>query len=538
MLRRLPAILFVVAATASAAGAAAPTAARGVPQFVISGHGWGHGVGMSQYGAYGYAQRGYTYKQILAHYYPGTELGRAPVSRVRVLLGSSATATVASQGAVKLKDATGTTTTLPAGAWKLGIGLKLKLPGDDQAQPLAGPLTFLPTTQPLSYAGRTYRGTFVVASDGKSVSVVDNVDLEQYLYGVVPSEMPYSWSTEALKAQAVVARSYALAVRKSGGAFDLYPDTRSQVYRGIAGEQESTTAAVDATADQVLLYDGKVAVTYFYSTSGGRTAAISDVWNSVPVPYLVSVPDPYDSISPYHAWGPYSYTAAKLDAALKVPGTLVDVETATNASGRIATLTAHGTGGDVTLTGEQVRAKLGLRSTWFRVGVLALDPLPAKPVPYGAVVALTGVGRGIAGLKLQQRVPGETDWSAGTPVKARPDGSLALSVKAGAPGQYRLAAGTITTRATTLFVQPTVRLKLPTAPTALSGVVTPAIADARVQVQRASGEEWATVVTLRSDSTGAFSASFAVTPGTYRARVSAGHGWAVAFSPELLVVKT
>jgi stage II sporulation protein D len=538
MLRRSLLIAALAVVTASAAGGATPPALRGQPQFVISGHGWGHGVGMSQYGAYGFAQKGYTYDQILAHYYPGTELVAAPVDKVRVLLGSAKTMTISSSVGAKVRDATGATTTLPAGTWKLGPAMKMKLPQDAQARTQSGPLVFLPTTQPLQVNGRAYRGTFVVSTDGKKVTVVNNVGLEQYLYGVVPSEMPYRWHPEALKAQAVVARSYALAVRKTTGPFDLYPDTRSQVYRGYSGEKPSSNDAVNATQGEVLTYDGKVAITYFYSTSGGRTAAINDVWNSQPVPYLVSVSDPYDAISPYHDWGPFPFTAAKLDKLLKVPGKLVDVETALNASGRVSTLTAHGTLGDATVKGADVRRILGLRSTWFRVGVLALDPLSAKAVAYGSVATLTGLGRGLGELKLEQRPVGGSVWAAAATTKAKPDGTVAVAVKATAPAQYRLSSSGIASGAATLIVAPTIRLKVPTAPTALGGAVQPAIENAPVQIQRATDTGWTTVVKARTDAQGSFSASFAVVPGTYRARVAPGKGWAVALSPELQVVKT
>ena len=107
---------------------------------------------------------------------------------------------------------------------------------------------------------------------------MNGVGLEPYLWGVVPDEMPDEWPAEALRAQAVVARSYALAVRRSSGPFDLYPDVRSQVYGGVAAEEASTTAAVNATAGRVLLYGGKVATTFFFSTSGGRTASVEDAW--------------------------------------------------------------------------------------------------------------------------------------------------------------------------------------------------------------------------------------------------------------------
>src|SRR5439155_1171605 len=173
---------------------------------------------------------------------------------------------------------------------------------------LPGPLLFQPGAAALALKHR-YRGSIQVAVTGGKLRAINMVGLEQYLYGVVPSEMPYTWLPEALKAQAVAARSYALATRRTG-AFDLYPDTRSQVYLGIEHEKPSTNSAVDATAGQVVLYQGEVAKTYFFSTSGGRTASAEDVWGK-PVPYLVSVPDPYDSISPYHNWGPFAFTGVK-----------------------------------------------------------------------------------------------------------------------------------------------------------------------------------------------------------------------------------
>src|SRR5204863_601652 len=145
--------------------------------------------------------------------------------------------------------------------------------------------------------------------------------------------------------------------------FDLYPDTRSQVYLGVEHEKPSTNAAVDATAGKVLLYQGEVAKTFFFSTSGGRTASAEDVWGQ-PVPYLVSVPDPYDSISPYHNWGPFRYTARKLGRGLKAPGRLTDIQTVASSSGRVQSVVASGSKGQAQATGSQVRAALGLRSTW------------------------------------------------------------------------------------------------------------------------------------------------------------------------------
>ena len=315
--------------------------------FFISGRGWGHGIGMSQWGAYGYAQRGTTYDQILSHYYTGTVLGNAPVSRVRVLLGEGKKAiAVSSDSPFSVKDGSGAVHQLQPGPYSFGPGLKVKVDAAQPAQALPGPLVFVPGATPLKYGGKEYRGQLQVNVVGKTLQLVNSVGLQQYLYGVVPREVPSAWPVEALKAQAVVARSYALAVRKSGAAFDLFADTRSQVYGGIAAEKPTTTAAVDATSGQVLLFEGKVATTYFFSTSGGRTASIEDAWaRGEPTPYLVSVPDPYDTASPHHVWGPFGFTAAKLTSTFKVPGTLLDVKIAINPSQRVREMTLVGTEG-------------------------------------------------------------------------------------------------------------------------------------------------------------------------------------------------
>ena len=259
---------------------------------------------MAQWGAYGYAQQGSTYEEILAHYYPGTNLDQAAVARVRVLLAQGRSRlTVASDAPFSVRDGVGQLWHLTAGPHAFGPGFRLKTIEGAQPQQLPGPLLFLPGTAPLRLNGLPYRGQLQASVANGALRAVNNVGLEAYLFGVVPSEMPYTWLPEALKAQAVAARTYALAVRKTGGWFDLYPDTRSQVYRGIAGEKASTTTAVNDTAGEVVLYNGHVATTYFFSSSGGRTAAASEVWpSSPPIPYLVSVDDPYDTISPHHQW--------------------------------------------------------------------------------------------------------------------------------------------------------------------------------------------------------------------------------------------
>ena len=374
------------------AGHAAPSS----PAFFAAGHGWGHGVGLAQYGAYGYALHGWTYDQIVAHYYPGTSLGQAPLKRVRVLLtGGTKRVVISSTSPFTVRDASGKVRKLSAGRQALGPGLKLKLAAAPKLKALRGPLVFSPGADPLSLGRRSYRGTLRVSVSG-SLRVVNTVGLEPYLWGVVPSEMPDRWPAEALQAQAVVARSYALSHLQKGGDFDLYADTRSQVYGGIAAEADTASDAVTKTAGQVVLYQGQPADTFFSSSSGGRTANVQDVWpTSPPLPYLVSVPDPYDTLSPYHDWGPLRFTPGVLGRRLGARGRLIDVKADRAASGRVRTLTVIGTKGVRTITGSAARAALGMRSTWFTIGMLNLTP-PAAPVVFGASARLAGrrTGRG------------------------------------------------------------------------------------------------------------------------------------------------
>src|SRR4051812_26917089 len=417
--------LLLVSALLLVAGSAAQTRsdAQPVPQgaatFAVTGHGWGHGVGRSQWGAYGYAQKGFDYEKIVLHYFSGTELGDAPVSRVRVLLTSGVqTLTVNSPVDFKVRDGSGVVHTLTAGAYPLTTALKLRVEGQAKTSALPGPLLFQPGSGALALKHR-YRGSIQIDVVTGKLRAINMVGLEQYLYGVVPSEMPFKWHAEALKAQAVVARSYALATRRTG-AFDLYPDTRSQVYLGLDHEKPSTNAAVNATAGQVVLYEGQVAKTFFFSTSGGRTASAEDVWGE-PVPYLVSVQDPYDSISPHHDWGPLVFTGTRLAKMLKMKGRVVDLQPDLNSSGRIKVLNVVGTKSTITVPGADLRRRLGLQSTWFSIGVLALTA-PSEPVVYGGRGKLTGVARGLTQAVLQE-LQGDS-WTAVVALKADANGAV------------------------------------------------------------------------------------------------------------------
>src|SRR3954470_18185778 len=359
---------------------AVPAVARA--DYVSDGRGFGHGVGMSQYGAYGYALReGRDFRFILAHYYTGTDVGAAPRSRIRVLLRETrspklcgATRLVAAGGRrLELRDTRVYRLTarganrlrvvdLSNGRTRASVGAPVRVTG--------GTSVCVRGKADNGVAGGAYRGGIVLSRDGSRVMVVNDLSLELYLLGVVASEMPASWPGEALKAQAVVARSYALRGRSPDRPVDLYADVRSQVYRGIAGEAPTTTAAVRATRRLVVRYGVEIAQTFFHSTSGGRTAANEEGFGGgLPIPYLRPVDDPYDDLSPVHTW---SVTFTDKDAQKKLEevleGDLDDLTvSATTPTGRVATVDVAGSDATTQASGLTIRRLLGLRSTWFTI---------------------------------------------------------------------------------------------------------------------------------------------------------------------------
>jgi stage II sporulation protein D len=224
---------------------------------------------------------------------------------------------------------------------------------------------------PLSVSGLgQYRGDLEFRPDGSGgVQTVDALGLDDYVSGVISKEMPASWSAQALDAQAITARTYAITTTVGGNGYDLYPDTRSQMYGGVAAETTSTDAAVAATSGQIVTYDGQPAVTYFFASSGGHTESIQDVWTgATPEPWLVGVSDPYDNAGgdPYHRWGSQmSVAAAQAKLGSLVKGTLVGIQvTKTGTSPRILTANVVGTRGVTSVSGGQLQQLFGLLTTY------------------------------------------------------------------------------------------------------------------------------------------------------------------------------
>ena len=495
-----------VSATTSATTATTTTSQARVV-LAVSGHGWGHGLGMSQWGAYGYAKHGWTYDAILAHYYQGTTLGPAPLSSVRVLLAQKASTTIASTTPWSVIDATGTKTRLEPGALTLKPKLALK------GKALLPPLAFV-GKQPLAVDGKPFRGRLVVTSDGKRVQVVDVVALESYLKGVVPSEMPFDWPAQALQAQAIAARSYALANLTKNRDFDLYSDTRDQVYGGVDAEFPAASDAITATKGKVVLYKGKVADTLFFSTSGGRTASSLEATGDA-VPYLVSVADPYDSSSPVHDWGPVLYDGTKVAAQLKLPGSLSDLTTVDGPSGRATRVTAVGAGGaQATVTGAQFRALLELRSTWFSDALFSLLPA-ARTVTYGGALTLSGFAKGTEAVALESRAQGK-DWQSAGDLIVGADGTFSSVVKPVTGTQYRLSSGPIRAGLAQIAVAPRVEAQATAA--GISGSERPAVAGSSVQLQKQAGALWTTISSTVTAAGGTWAFNGPIQPGSYRVR--------------------
>ncbi len=278
-----PAKRLVAALATPLVALALGSAPAGASTLMIEGAGEGHGVGMSQDGALGYAQHGWSDTAILTHYYSGTTIGQAPAHAVvKVLEGSR----------------------------------------------------------------------------------VVKVPLERYVRGVVSAEMPSSWPIAALEAQAIASRSYALTDHAGGSRFDVYADTRSQVYRGVAAETAQTNAAVTATAGQIVEYAGKPAITYFFASSGGMTENIEDSFlGSQPEPWLKGVPDSYEAHSSWKLNMSFRAAAARLQGLFK--GSFKGVAVLKRGvSPRVVAAEVLGSRGATRVSGPELAGRLGLDSTW------------------------------------------------------------------------------------------------------------------------------------------------------------------------------
>jgi len=394
------------------------------------GRGYGHGVGLSQYGARGRALAGQTSTSILAHYYRGATLGTiAPTSRirVRVLLSWTARPSVPlivygrltpwtidgiakvfpADAALRLIPATTTGTSGPRTTWRLRVTAPNGAILHDAARPASLVVRGSAADSPLQLWSKPgyydrYRGVLRIlpASTTPTVTVVNDLPLETYLRGVVPVEMPSTWPTAALQAQSIASRSYAARRLRPGVSYYDVPDTSaSQVYQGAAGERVLTNSIIASTVGMVLRSGTSIANTLFHSTGGGATENNENVYTSSTgakvagvVGYLRGSSDragdgtAYDRAAPYATWSTSKYTTAQLSAWFAAdPRTSVGILTRLDlrdrgVSGRLISVTLIGSAGTKKVSGEVFRlvfnahrpsADPALRSTLF-----ATAPIP------------------------------------------------------------------------------------------------------------------------------------------------------------------
>ncbi|MDQ6730543.1 MAG: SpoIID/LytB domain-containing protein [Actinomycetota bacterium] len=453
-------LLSVALSVADAAGA------RAASVLYIRGGGSGHGIGMSQYGAYGYALHGLGYPAILAHYYTGTALGQVnPARIVRVLLatgtasftGATAAASGGASGSPSETITLRATSTYTVG---LAAGGRLQILGAGGA-PVGPPVSATLTVTgagPLQVPGLgAYRGSLQFRPDTRGgVETVDSVGLDDYLRGVVAEEMPSSWAAQALDAQAVAARTYAITTTLGASGYDLYSDTRSQMYGGVRAESTAGDAAVAATSGQVVTYGGRPVVTYFFTSSGGYTENIENVWTgSTPEPWLTGVPDPYDggANDPYHRWTQQlSLAAASAKLGALVRGSLLGIAvTAHGASPRILQASVVGTRGVGPVTGAALQSIFGLATTdaaFITVSTTAAGgSLRASIFPASTAGSVWVQMLGAAGA-----------WQNVHQLPLSVAASQARSVAAGSitatgltPGRYRIVAGGLNGPTVTVF---------------------------------------------------------------------------------------
>jgi SpoIID/LytB domain protein len=574
--RRLTALATVLVALL----ALAAPAQSATTNITMVGRGWGHGIGMSQWGAFGYAKNGATCEEILKHYYTGIDLGTVPNKVIRVRLRGSLSAvklTCASKyiastsTGARLEIPGGVTAvvTWAGGAYKVTAGALVKTFG--------APVTFTPSAGLLTTVtpddwGKTgkYRGVIRVVHGSAGFTMIDKLPLESYLAGVVPLEMSASWPAEALKAQACAARAYAQRSRKPGEAFDVYCTTRDQAYGGVRAETKLSNAAVKACAGVVPTYKGAPIAAFYFSTSGGHTESVENVWETAPIPYLKGVDDPYDTYSPLHLWpeNPIVHSDAwfqgklgaySADSTTGVKGTLRSIYVLKRGtSPRVVKAALIGSKGVTFVSGATLRYLLSLRDTWVRFTSMSLTP--------GATTVTYAVGTRFNGRIYPALKDGATvtlNWTRGTESGTTTIATTRQTQGLGSGYTAAYSAYTFIVRPkaqTTYFCSwnkarsPKVTLKLAPAVTVnasattvkaggaltFTGTTTPLLPGATVWLQTQASGTWSDAVSGVFTADGTWTCKWTAAAGVTaaRLRVPATAGLVAGYSPPVALTVT
>jgi SpoIID/LytB domain protein len=381
-----PLLALLLAATAGSASAAERPERRGPATVTFTGTGWGHGVGLSQYGARNRANAGHTYRQIVQAYYPGARWGKA-AGAVRVRLDADTTKDVqvlATKGLKVQQVGKRAQRRLPAKVrgkqvqrWRIvPVGERAKVQRKAKGgwrtwKTLRGEAQFTAGGRPITLVTPTGRAAYRGALRSTHRNTVNVVPLEAYLRGLVPNEVPATWPAQAVRAQAVAARTYAAYERRDhrGDYYDTCDTDACQVYSGYDGEHARSNAAVRATARRVLTYGGGLAFTQFSASNGGYSVA--GRVHGEPVPYLPAQADPFDNGVPGDPWSE-TVSAADITRNWAGIGDLVSIEVTGRDGngpygGRAAEVTVTGTNFTRTVAGDTFRSWLGMRSTLFQI---------------------------------------------------------------------------------------------------------------------------------------------------------------------------
>jgi stage II sporulation protein D len=369
------------------------SAATGAPRvFIIDGHGWGHGRGMGQYGARALAAAGTPWIRILPKYYSSIRIAKTPPrQRIRVLLTHG-------KGVVVKGDLRAVVSTVgkPIVVTKrVAMYFWIARAGNatviQAATSASGPWHKVRAVPPRTVritgvkavgivrgsTTRWYRAAIDLVPTGRGMDVINNIDLEHYVAEVVPREMPAWWPIEALKAQAVAARTYALRVASVARAnhwnHDICATTACQVFGGYAWtrngayqilESPRANRAAFATARYFMTYKGRAILAEYSSSTGGYTT-------SGGVPYLAPRPDPWDASAPLHDWTE-TVSAAEVHAAWPTVGAVKDVRVVTrdgrgDFGGRALRVQITGSRHSIRVSASSFVAAFGLPSDWFRL---------------------------------------------------------------------------------------------------------------------------------------------------------------------------
>ena len=361
----------------------------------LTGHGHGHGRGMGQWGAYGYAKKGWSADQILRHYYGNTTAGKVGKPDVTVTLTEKSSVNVHAAAGMRVGGQTvapGQAVSLSGGSATITEGCGgavVRTVPATQVDPInAGPNR--PANELLTFCGtnEAYRGSIGRDSSG----VINILHVDDYVKGVIPKESVPSWADtggfEALKAQAVAARSYILSGLEQGRKMDNTQS--SQMYHGVAGEDPRTSRAADATAGQIRIQNGKPAFTEFSASTGGYTAG----------GLFPAVVDDGDTIAPAHDWkatvSPDSIGAAFGVGPLR-SFEVIEANGLGPEHGRAIKVRVVGANRTVEATGDEARVKLQLKSDWFSVDGQQTPPKIVKPPvgpanPGGGLLDLGPIG--------------------------------------------------------------------------------------------------------------------------------------------------